>query len=56
MLKNEYFLKNTVKNRLSVLLGALPPDPRVFTPAYYYSFVEVISSAKCVYYPSKRTK
>jgi len=68
MLKNAYFLEKTVKNRLSVggsalrtpiclrWLGALPSDLRVVTSAYYYSIVELISSAKCVFYLQKRTK
>jgi len=47
------FLK-IVNNRLSV--GAPPPDPRIVTPAYYYSFVEFISSAECVLLSSKRIK
>jgi len=54
MLKNAYFLENTVKivsasgtpppNPLCLRfwqLGAPSPDPRVVTLAYYYNFVKV---------------
>jgi len=37
-------------------LGAPPPDLRVVIPAYYYNFVELVSSGKCISLPSKRTK
>jgi len=61
MLKNSVriFGKNCT-NRLSLAclwrLGAPAPDPRVVTSAYYYSFVEFISSTKCVLLPSKENK
>jgi len=31
-------------------------DPRVVTPAYYYNFVEFVSSAKCAFFRSKKNK
>jgi len=37
-------------------LGALPLDPHVVTPAYYYNFVEFVSSAKCILFRSKQKK
>jgi len=51
------FWKKNCKSRLSVGGSAhetpfasggwdLPPDPHVVTPAYYYNFVEIVSSAK----------
>jgi len=60
MLKNAYFLGKNCKNRLSVGgppppppltsrgLGAALPDLHVVTPAYYYNFVEFVSSGKCI--------
>jgi len=55
MLKMRYFLGKNCKNRLSVG-GSAPEspfasggsDPRVVTPAYYYNFVEFISSGECI--------
>jgi len=48
MLKNAYFLKKTVKDRLSV--GGSAPNSRLPPAAggSYYNFVKSISSAKCV--------
>jgi len=54
MLKNAYILEKTVK--FAAASGSPPPDLRIITLAYYYSFVEFVSNAKCVYYPKKRTK
>jgi len=55
MLKNAYFFgKKNCKNRFSVgesapvFRGAPPPDPRVVISAYYYNFVEFVSSAKYI--------
>jgi len=54
-----------LKNRLSVggsalvclrRLGAPLLRLRIVTSAYYYSFVEFISSAKSVYFPHKKNK
>jgi len=36
--------------------GAPPLHPRVLIPAYYYNFVEFVSSAKCVLFHSVITK
>jgi len=59
------FLEKDVKNCLNV--GAPPPnlrcppaaggsDPSTVTPAYYYNFVEFISSAKFGLLPLKKNK
>jgi len=37
-------------------LEAPPSDPRVVTSAYYYNFIEFLSSAKCVLFRSKKNK
>jgi len=37
-------------------LGAEPPDPYVVTPVYYYNFLNFVSNAKCVFYPSKKDR
>jgi len=67
MLKNAYFLGKYCKHHLNVgglrprtpvylrRLGAPPSDPRVVTPAYYYNFVEFVSSVKCILFRSKKT-
>jgi len=67
MLKNAYFLEKSVK--FATASEAPPPEPpfassdwclgprpQRFSSAYYYSFVEIISSAKCVLLPSKKDK
>jgi len=47
LLNNAYFLgKKTVK--IVSASGAPPPDHRVVISAYYYNFVEFISSAKYI--------
>jgi len=57
MLKNAYFLEKNCKNRLSVgssapeppfmlpSAGGSAPGPSVVTPAFYYDFVELYSTA-----------
>jgi len=62
------FWEKNCKNRLSVGGSApeppfasggwelRPPDPRVVTPAYYYNFVELVSSAKCVLFRLKKNQ
>jgi len=39
-----------------LLPAAALPDPRDFTPTYYYNFVEFVSSIKCVSLPSTLKK
>jgi len=68
MLKMRNFEKKNVKivstsgapppnPRLPPAAWASLPDPRVITPAYYYSFVEFISSTKMRFIPLvKETK
>jgi len=49
MLKNESPQRRGIRPRTPIFLrwlGAPPPDPRVVTSTYYYSFVEFIASAK----------
>jgi len=41
------FIKKPVK--IASTSGAPTADPRVVTPAYYYNFVEFVSSAECGY-------
>jgi len=60
LLKNAYFLEKSVKITSASRAPLqnprlLPATARVVTPAYYYNFVEFVSSAKCVLY-SKHTK
>jgi len=50
MLKNAYFWGESCKNRLR--FGG--SDPSVLTPACYYNFVEFVSSAKCIFFRSKK--
>jgi len=52
------FWEKSCYNRLSVERSTpIPQVPRVVIPANYYSFVEFVSSAKCVLFPlTKRTK
>jgi len=50
--RNAYFLEKSVK--IVSASGAPPPDPRADTPAYYYNFVEFISSGKCISFRSKK--
>jgi len=68
MLKNAYFFgKKALKilsasgvpppnPRLLRWLGAPPPDSRVVTSAYYYSFVKFISRGNAFYYLQKKNK
>jgi len=60
MLKTVYFLDKTVK---VVSASRLPPAaevsalrPRVVTPAYYYNFVEFVSSANCILFRLKKNQ
>jgi len=44
--------KKTVK-----IVSASPPlDPRVVISAFYYNFVELVSSAKCILFRSKKNQ
>jgi len=67
MLKNVYFLENTVKIvsasgapspnlRLPPATGAPPQAARVVTLSYYYNFIEFVSSIQCVSLSSKKDK
>jgi len=54
MLKNAYFLEKTAK--LFSASGAPPPDLRIVTSSYYYSFIKFISRGKCILLPLKKNK
>jgi len=51
--KTVQIVKKTVKIVCLRLLGAPPPDLRIFIPAYYNS-VGGLSSAKCILFRSKK--
>jgi len=48
MLKNAFFGEKTRKFFSASWAGVPPPDPRIVTSAYYYNFVEFVSSTKCI--------
>jgi len=66
-LKMRIFLEKTIKSsqrrgirlpnpRLLPEAEAPPPDPGVVTPVYYYNFVELVSSANCILFRSKKNQ